>query len=124
MIECGSGYAYTQDQAPWRIELPSGGVIRGVGSTSVGTWPAVLDAQPANQRILRQGETGSGQVLEDNTATIQQSLSDYNKTVPGGGGNDDSGGCSVGAGRTRSPLLLAAIGALWWLGRRRRRAQV
>ncbi|HVJ18531.1 MAG TPA: DUF2330 domain-containing protein [Polyangiaceae bacterium] len=118
VIECRS--SYTQDQAPWRIELPSGGVIRGIGS-NVGTWPAVFDAQPANQRVMRQGETGAGQVLEDNTGTIQQALSDYNETVPGSG--DDSDGCSINGKQGAPRLAWLAVGALWWLGRRRRRQQ-
>jgi hypothetical protein len=121
IIECGPGYY--QDEAPWRIELPKGGVVRG-GPTDVGTWPGVFASQPANQRIMRQSESGQGQVLEDNSSSIEEAVSAYSATVPRPG-RRVSGGCS-NSGQSRSPaggLLLASAGTLWLLARTRRRWQ-
>ena len=78
VIECGRGY-YESD-APWRIELPQGGVVRG-NATLNNTWPTAFDAQPANRRILREGETGSGKVLEDNSSSIDDDISTYSEGV-------------------------------------------
>ncbi len=115
IIECGDGIP--QDEAQWRIELPGGGVIRGRAS-DVGTWPTAFDTQPANQRILRQGETGEGQVLEDNTATISQALSEHNAAIEG----EESGcGCSVPGGGNARDFWVGLLGVSWLVARRRRR---
>ena len=83
-------------------------MVRG-GPDTLGQWPTELDALPANLKILRRGETGSGQVVEDNRADIDQVVAAYNDSLPtppkrpeaqgdagnGGGGNDsddDNGG--------------------------------
>jgi MYXO-CTERM domain-containing protein len=79
VIECSRGY-YTFE-APWRIELPQGGIIRG-GPNDVGSWPAEFDEQPANRRILRRGEAGSGKVIEDNSRAIDGAVSTYSNSVP------------------------------------------
>jgi len=98
IIECSP--SYYQREAPWRIELPQGGVVRG-GASQIGTWPAELSAQPPNRRILRHGESGSGKVIEDNSEAIVQRLDDYNGSLglptPSGIGNG-SGGRSSGTG--------------------------
>jgi Uncharacterized protein conserved in bacteria (DUF2330) len=119
VIECRKGYY--QSTAPWRIELPSGEVVRG-GPSDVGVWPSAFDAQPANQRISRQGESGAGRVLEDNTASIQASVRAYNASVPTPP-KHASGGCglSVGSAGGVSP---AAFAIAWWLVRRRRARSV
>ncbi|HXK16413.1 MAG TPA: DUF2330 domain-containing protein [Polyangiaceae bacterium] len=111
VIECGRGY-YESD-APWRIELPQGGVVRG-NAKLYGNWPTEFDGQPANRRILREGETGSGKVLEDNSSAIDQDIATYSDGVqtpprhpeipntrgpnfnPGTGGTGGTGG-SAGA---------------------------
>lgn len=114
VIECRRGYYVST--APWRIELPSGGVVRG-GPSDVGVWPSAFDAQPANQRISRQGESGAGRVLEDNTASIEASVSKYNASVPTPPAHS-SGGCSFGGGASGG-VGLAALALAWGLGRRR-----
>jgi Uncharacterized protein conserved in bacteria (DUF2330) len=78
IIECEKGYY--EYEAPWRIELPQGGVVRG-GPTLLGSWPKAFDSQPANRRILRAGETGSGKVLEDNSSTIDDAVATYSDGV-------------------------------------------
>jgi MYXO-CTERM domain-containing protein len=97
IIECNPNVF--QFEAPWRIELPQGGVVRGAANQA-GTWPDFTD-QPANYRILRQAETGDGRVVEDNAATIEEMLDAYNETIPdpptGSGGSTSTGGStSVG----------------------------
>jgi MYXO-CTERM domain-containing protein len=78
IIECSRGY-YTFE-APWRIELPQGGVVRG-GPSDIGTWPADFDDQPANRRILKRSDKGS-QVIEDNSGAIDVDVSTYSDNVP------------------------------------------
>jgi MYXO-CTERM domain-containing protein len=79
IVECSPGYFF--DEAPWRIELPQGGVVRG-GPDTFGTWPEEFDDQPANRRILRQGESGPGRVLEDNGKAIDADVQTYSDDVP------------------------------------------
>ena len=92
IIECNPNVY--QSDAPWRIELPQGGVIRGIGSQT-GTWPDFGALSP-NLRIVRTGATGSGRVLEDNAAEIDVALAAYNAGVPtsvtGSGGSGATGG--------------------------------
>ncbi len=97
VIECNPDIY--QSEAPWRIELPQGGVVRGTAS-SVGTWPADLSSQPPNRVITRQGNSGQGKTIEDNTDAINASLDAYNASVPtpaGGGGTNGAGTGSGGA---------------------------
>jgi hypothetical protein len=145
IIECARGYY--QSEAPWRIELPQGGVVRG-GPSLLGSWPAAFDSQPANRRIIRAGETGSGKVLEDNSSAIDADIDTYSQTVPkppkrpelprtrgpnfdpGSGGSSNSGsvsradglepsgGCSLAASDASSVWLLVLAAAA--LNRRRR----
>jgi hypothetical protein len=115
-IEC-SKYVNRAD-APWRIELQNGQVIRGKGTD----WPFATDtdAMPANSRIKRVGNKGKGEVVEDNVAKIDQALTEHNKTVPGPKTDD---GCSIRPGRASSVLgglfVLASLGLT--VARRRQR---
>jgi MYXO-CTERM domain-containing protein len=105
VIECAPGYYFST--APWRIELPQGGVVRG-GPDTLGSWPAAFDAQPANRRILRRSEVGAGKVLEDNGAKIDRAVTTYSESVPtppmngGAGGSSGVGGGTSGVGGSRS----------------------
>jgi len=106
VIECTADVDF--NSAPWRIELPQGGVIRGVGSQGVGTWPAPLAALPPNLSIVRTGSSGKGKVVEDNTDAINDQLTSYNTDVDNGtvatGGAPGSAGSSNGsAGRSNNP---------------------
>jgi hypothetical protein len=123
VIECGPGYY--QNGAPWRIELPHGGTLRG-GPTEVGVWPVAFDAQPANQRILRQGESGSGKVLEDNTAKISQAVTTYGNSLAKPQRHTTSG-CSVSSTPVSGSLgrAWAGLGFMafaWRRARERRRS--
>jgi hypothetical protein len=103
VIECDpSLYQY---QAPWRIELPQGGVVRGTAA-QVGTWPNELSALAPNRRIVRTGASGPGKVVEDNSNAIGDGLATYNSNLPisdvGGAGGTSSGGGSSGSSGTNS----------------------
>ena len=120
IIECSP--SVYQFDAPWRIELASGDVVRGLGSN----WPFTTnsDAMPANARTRRIGTSGMGEVRDDNTAAISAALITHNQTIPpparGGGG------CSIGEGiattGTSSGLFGLLIGAFVVGLRRRSRA--
>jgi MYXO-CTERM domain-containing protein len=136
VIECSA--RFYDWEAPWRIELPQGSVIRGTAQ-DVGIWPAAADSQPPNLRIVQLSESGEGAELENNKSVIDAQLATYNEQVlrglpmadrespmpmpmPGGGalpGSDmdimgnvrDSsggGGCAVG-GADPTPS-----GSGWW----------
>ena len=109
-----------QSQAPWRIELPQGGVVRGTAA-QLGAWPTDLSTLPSNQRIVQAGKTGDGKVVEDNTSVTASALSAYNRKIPSASNGDD-GGCSVarGPGRFSAFFLLSALGALGFRRRRQR----
>jgi hypothetical protein len=123
IIECNpSIYEF---EAPWRIELPQGSVVRGTAD-QVGTWPAEFSSQPANFRILRQGDSGEGRVVEDNGPLINDMLDEYNAGIPSGrsGGDSDSGdsgGCNIAHPTTTRAAWLALGLALVVLGGRRSR---
>jgi len=110
-VECGQE-RYYYFEAPTRIELPEGGVLRSVG----GRWPAEASALPANAVIRQHGTTGPGSVLQDNTAEIDPVL-EY----------PDGGSCAIArAPRDGLPLgfLTLALGALAAWARRARSARV
>jgi hypothetical protein len=127
IIECNpSVYEW---EATWRIELPQGGVVRGTAD-QVGTWPAEFSSQPANFRILRQGESGEGRVAEDNSGEINDALDAYNAGIPGarsGGGDSDSrdsGGCNIARPTTtRAAWLALGLALVAFGGRRTRRSR-
>jgi hypothetical protein len=114
VIECSS--EFFEFEAPWRIELPQGGVVRGQGSDR--TWPDEFATLPANQRILRRRASGEGIVLEDNSSEIETSLASYNDALPvpvpgqgtaGGSGNPGSG--NPGSGNPASGDLKSSGGS-------------
>lgn len=115
VIECSP--SLSQFEAPWRVELPSGGLVRGRGNT----WPFSTDdeSMPANLRIVRVGNTGPGEVIEDNAARIETALDEHNATVPV---IVSRGGCAVQpGGGSAIPLGVALALGLGLVLRRRRR---
>lgn len=100
VIECNPNvYAF---DAPWRIELPQGGTIRGVGNQGVGSWPTALNALPPNRVIVQAGQSGPGKVIEDKSDSINDQLTSYNADVANGvvPGNGGGAGNPGGAGRS------------------------
>ncbi|HTQ07386.1 MAG TPA: DUF2330 domain-containing protein [Polyangiaceae bacterium] len=101
VIECNPDIY--QSDAPWRIELPQGGVVRGTPSTT-GSWPTALSNQPPNRVITRQSDSGDGKTIEDNTDAINAALDAYNASLPptpassagGSGGNGGTTGAGTG----------------------------
>ncbi|HEX2882705.1 MAG TPA: DUF2330 domain-containing protein [Polyangiaceae bacterium] len=108
VIECSPDWY--QWQAPWRVELPQGGTVRG---SSQGTWPfdPVVSDMPANRKVVQLSEEGSGDVVTDNSQAIWQALN-VARVVPnpamgtGGSGNVPIGGVDemIAQGSTVPPL--------------------
>ncbi len=102
IIECSEDvYEW---EAPWRIELPQGGVIRGsAASASAQSWPLALQEQPATFRMMQLSASGKGQLIQDNSEAIEEQLDDYNASLdlPGGtSGGTASAGSADGTGGT------------------------
>jgi hypothetical protein len=123
IIECNP--AIYRSQAPWRIELPQGSVVRGTAQqAATGSWPGELAELPPNIRITRQSSSGDGRLLDDRTDEINLALDDYNATVPSPGGSAgvEGDGCAIsshtGAGELWASALLGVVG---FLARRRTR---
>jgi hypothetical protein len=97
VIECTP--ALTQFEAPWRVQLPGGGLVRGAGSQL--TWPA-FDDQPATTRIVRVSASGPGVVVEDNSERIASELDAYNATLSSASGGlpSSTGGSFTTGGRS------------------------
>jgi len=110
VIECNPNVY--QWEAPWRVELPQGDVVRGSGSD----WPVGPGSMPANIQVLQDSTSGSPEVIEDNTATIAQALQANNSQYPGGGGSSGDGcGCAQVGGRS-IPGAPLGLGGLLLLG--------
>lgn len=107
VIECSPDW-YPWE-APWRIELPQGGTVRGDNTQQ---WPfdPVVSEMPANRKIVQLSEEGSGDVVADNSQAIWQALN-VAQVVPnpalgrGGSGNLPIGGVDpmIGQGSTIPP---------------------
>jgi len=95
VVECNPKVSFSE--APWRIELPQGGVIRGVGSQGLGSWPQPLVELPPNFSIVRTGESGTGKVLENNADAIGDLLASYKADVESGVIPTGTGGATGGA---------------------------
>jgi MYXO-CTERM domain-containing protein len=126
VIECSP--QLFQWQAPWRIELANGDVVRGTGEDAQNlTWPSALADLPANSRIVQAGNSGSGKVMEDNAEPISEALTLYNESVPStdpessSGSSDGSSGCAIASPGGSWSTALIALGLAGALLRRRRR---
>jgi hypothetical protein len=78
-IECSP--ALHEDDAPWHIELPQGGVVIGKGSSD---WPLAVGSLPANLKVVMLGARGAGDVVEDNSEEIRTTLFDIAGTTGSG----------------------------------------
>ncbi len=120
VIECDPSITF--NDAPSRVELEDGRVVRlPPGATS---WPWNPDgdgALPANAVVSQLSTSGPGSVVADNTAAIDQALTEHNATVPTGDGTSlTTAGCSVASNPTRllTWLCFGLLGLFVW----RRRA--
>lgn len=113
LIECSP--TLSRADAPWRMELPQGGVVVGEGGRG---WPVDADSMPANLEIVELSTTGSGTVVKDNRQLIEAALRES------AGATSRGGGCGVSyvAARTGSAPVpwLSLAGALFFARRRRR----
>jgi MYXO-CTERM domain-containing protein len=118
VIECSP--SVRQFEAPWRIVLPNGEVVRG----SASTWPFVATdaAMPGNARISRIGTEGTGEVIADNTGVISAALRSHNESIPAVVPPPRASatcGCRVENGATSAPLVgLLGLAALVFVRRR------
>jgi hypothetical protein len=124
VIECSE--AFFRSEAPWRVVLADGQVVRGFGQN----WPFLLGTSdmPANARILRVGTSGRGEVIVDNTPTIADDVAANNADVQRrvaertGGPNPvdglESAGGACAGGELGGTSLLTLLGLL--AARRRR----
>lgn len=116
IIECSP--SVSQFEAPWRVVLPNGEIVRGAGSI----WPftGADTSMPSNARITRVGTEGTGEVIADNTAVISAALRSHNETVPVALPRAAGAcGCRVGNRASSAPLLgLLALSTLLFVRRR------
>jgi len=121
IIECSP--SIRQADAPWRVEIGNGMVVRGTGTT----WPFTVgdDGMPANQIVRRVGTTGTGEIVTDNTSGILATLEAHNASVPRPG-RTDGGLCSIAPAAsteaTAFGVVLGALGIAFAMRRRRRRS--
>jgi hypothetical protein len=124
VIECNP--SVFQFEAPWRIELANGDVVRGTPQDAqTATWPSALDDLPANSRIVRTSASGSGKVVEDNAGSITEALASYNEGVPApaaanSGPDGGSSSCTLGGSGGSWSAVVIALGMAGALLRRRR----
>ncbi|MEL6181053.1 MAG: DUF2330 domain-containing protein, partial [Myxococcota bacterium] len=103
--------------APWRIELPQGDVVRGRG----GSWPIDSASMPANRQVLQDNTSGQPEVVEDNTALIRQAIEDNNAQFQ----SEEGCACTTLSARTTAPtgpltLSVLALMGMVAIGRQRR----
>ena len=60
----------SQSDAPWRMDLPHGGVVQGTGTG----WPLGDGSMPANLKIVSLTTSGPGTVIKDNSEDIANKL--------------------------------------------------
>jgi hypothetical protein len=97
-----------QDDAPWRITLPQGGVILGRGRSA---WPAAESSMPANLKIVMLGASGSGTVVKDNSEDIGMKLLIAGTIANGAAAlRPPQNGLTIGGTQTLKPYGLTSQG--------------
>lgn len=122
VIECDPAISFSE--APSRIELEDGRVVR---LPADGSWPFTLgdaDSLPANAIVAQLTTSGSGTVVTDNTAAIDQALEQNNARFPARQAPEltMAGGCSV-AHRPTDLGCWAGLALAGLILRRRRRSK-
>lgn len=118
IIECN--LLTTMADAPWRVALPQGHVVRGTGSV----WPYSVDDMPATHEIVQHGRQGQGEIIESNHDTISDVLElGCAQGSCTGAGLVDQQSCTCTAPSTQTGAWAGAfaLGALMLVSRRRRR---
>lgn len=115
VIECDETVTFST--APWRVEVPSGFVVRGTGTQQI--WPLGLadTEMPATISVQQWSESGDGEVVRDNLRTIRQLLDENNVEHP----SPDAGGCAALAPKRLDPWFLFVLIGLAVHRRRLRR---
>jgi hypothetical protein len=81
-----------RNEAPWKTVLPSGEEVHGQGNN----WPLGLDGgMPAARLVRQEHNTGDGDTIEDNTASISTSIDEHNQSVSLDPGEVDGSGDGV-----------------------------
>ncbi|MDH3728743.1 MAG: DUF2330 domain-containing protein, partial [Myxococcales bacterium] len=96
-------------EAPSRIELEDGRVVRLSPNSPWPFAPGTEDAPPANAIVAQLSTSGPGEIVTDNRDAIERALDEHNATVPSlnGWAVAGSGGCTLSQGRPD---------AAWWIG--------
>ncbi len=120
VIECSP--RYRQFEAPWRVELTGGDVVRGVGNT----WPLTTsDDFPATSVVRRIGNAGEGAIISDNRDAIEGAIAARNDEIDAmvasgdidGDGEIEISGCSAAGNAPFGAFFL--MGTLVFLRRRK-----
>ena len=103
-------------EAPSRIELEDGRVVRLAPNSPWPFTPGDADAPPANAIVAQLSTSGPGTIVTDNSNAIDEALDEHNATVPAPNGwaIAGGGGCTLGHGRPDAVLWigLALLGLL------------
>lgn len=102
VIECSEDYL--QSEAPWRVRLENGMLVRGFGRS----WPIAAGDVPATQFVQQDSTSGDAEVVIDNTRTISLALEANNDRVLSE--VDNGCGCATADGRFPTELFLIAFG--------------
>ena len=107
VIECDPSITFSE--APSRVELEDGRVVRLLPGATAWPWnPSEDGAPPANAIVAQLSTSGPGTVVTDNSAAIEQALAQHNGSVPKIEAVElTTAGCAV----TQKPT-----GLLSWLG--------
>ncbi len=107
VIECDPSITFSE--APSRVELDDGRVVRLLPGATTWPWsPSEDGAPPANAIVAQLSTSGPGTVVTDNAAAIEQALAQHNASVPKIERTElTTAGCAVGPKPT---------GLLSWLG--------
>lgn len=102
VVECSQDFL--RSEAPWRVRLNNGMLVRGVGQN----WPIAAGDVPATQLVTQDSTSGEAQVVTDNTRTISLALERNNDDVL----SDVDHGCGCATADQRFPVefLLALVG--------------
>ncbi len=104
IVECREDVYY--EEAPWRIELPQGGLVRGIGQPwSGGGFPEADESMPFNASVSQFDASGASVPVEDNHEEIEDRLEEQNEQFV----TNHSSGCSNHEGKLSFGLLALCL---------------